>query len=715
LNVYIDEASIHREILYGRVSRKHQALNKGNTMRQDMRIHFIMAVLTGVLSVSLLFGQSKEDPSQQKVPQHDAAAVIKLVAVRVLDQDGRPVTDLKKEDFILYDNGEKKIITEFEVHTLSEAGMEVRSSGQASELSDTVKGMNRRLFLFLDIQGSDVNGMANAKKAALHFVDTQLRPGDEVGILGFSPMSGFFIQEYLTTDHKKIRKAIVKTKDIEVKPGAGSSSGGELNDRRQVKEVDSGSEGSRERENRRREDSGESRSVFGYGSLTIGVPGTSRSHRRDFTPRMIDLAQAFKYIPGNKSIILFTARNLSSRIGKEFAGASTPMYTVNTRNWIMKGVKGMTLSVKEKYIWTDHPLKDLAQASGGKYFADIEDVETISRDVQMLTGNFYVLGYYVNESWDGAYHQIKVEARRPGLQVLAQHGYFNPKPFAELSDFEKQLHLWDLMFADKPVTLDPLDIPVEPLFISGRENMNCALLARITVNEKTGIPPSKVEIFAFIFNEDNKALVTKTVEMDLAPFDQKFLFSYFTANLPSGEYECRIVARDLETGQAVVGKTVFALPEKSDSEIVLSSPLLFAKGPESQIVRFSEGMSREEKDKALSLSELYKFLPRNHCLVVRDIESGIKSLLAVLPLTVAEGPAPEIELSVRLHPRPEGEAINLTAEIIDIKNTSTKTDILMIEIRLPDLKPGEYELEIEALEKEILASSFVRKFLVKKY
>jgi len=688
-------------------------------MRQDTRIHFIMAVLAGFLSVSFIFGQTKKDPSQQKVPQHDAAAVIKLVAVRVLDQDGRPVTDLKKEDFILYDNGEKKIITEFEVHTLSEAGMEVRSSSQASDLAKAVKGMNRRLFIFLDIQGSGVTGLANAKKAALHFVDTQLRPGDEVGILGFSYMTGFLIQEYLTTDHEKIRKAIEKTKEIP--PSGGSVSGSELTDNRvPVRAGESETGRSAEGESTSGGRSGESTSevmkAFGYGSSAIFVPGTSMFQRRDFVPRMIDLAQAFKYIPGNKSIIFFTGRDLGSiaaKLGKEFANVSTPVYTVNTKNWIQKGV--MALSVKEKYIYTDHSLQEMALASGGKYFADIEDVETISEDVQMLTGNFYVLGYYVNESWDGAYHQIKVESRRPGLQVLAQHGYFNPKPFAELSDFEKQLHLWDLMFADKPVTLDTLDIPVEPLFIAGREKMNCALLARLTVNEKTGIPPSKVEIFAFVFNEDNKALVMKNVEMDLAPFDQKFLFSYFTANLPSGEYECRIVARDKETGQAVVGKTVFALPEKSDSEIVLSSPLLFAKGPESQILRFSEGMSRKEKDKDLSLSELYKFLPRNHCMVVRDLEPEIRSLLAVLPVSVVEGPAPEIELSVRLHPRPEGEAINLATEIIDIKNTSTKTDILMIEIRLPDLKPGEYELEIEALEKEILASSFVRKFLVKKY
>ena len=113
------------------------------------------------------------------IPQYDAAAVVKLVTVRVLDKDGRPVTDLQMEDFILYDNGKKKDITEFEVHMISEEGMKVRTTDQVSELAGAAKGMNRRLFIFLDIQGSDINGMTNAKQAALHFVDTQLQPGDD--------------------------------------------------------------------------------------------------------------------------------------------------------------------------------------------------------------------------------------------------------------------------------------------------------------------------------------------------------------------------------------------------------------------------------------------------------------------------------------------------------------------------------------------------------
>lgn len=675
-------------------------------MRFNKRIHLSTIVLMGVLSVSFISGQSKTETQEQRTPQYDAAAVVKLVTVRVLDKDGRPVTNLQKEDFILYDNGKKKDITEFEVHTLSEAGMEVRPSAQVSDLAGATKGMNRRLFIFLDIQGSDINGMANAKQAALHFVDTQLQSGDEVGVIGFSRMGGFFIKEYLTTDRERIRKAIKKTKEI--RQSYGSSSGAELNLSGVASRISSSRiEVSADPEGSNNKNLNPSRG----GGNSITVPGSSRFQRRDFVPRMIDLAQALKYIPGNKSLLLFSSRNLgttSTNLGKEFADASTPVYTINTQNWIVESV--INSSVKKKHIWTNHPLEKMSEASGGKYFADIEDVETISRDVHLLTGNFYVLGYYIPDTWDGQYHQIKVEVKSPDLNVLAQDGYFNPKPFTTFSEFEKKLHLYDLVYTEKPSTLAPFEILLEPLFIAGREETNCVLFSQITIDEKTGVPPAEVEIYAFLFDEENESVLMKKGEMDLAPFDQQTLFPYFTANLPAGEYECRIVTRDRETGQAAVGTINFPFPGQSDAGIVLSSPLLFAEGPESHILKLSK--ERRGKEKDLSLSDLYKFRPKNHSLVVRNLGPGIKSLLAVLPVEMTEGMVPEVEFIVRLHPKPNGEPVELMTKIVDIQKTSGNTEVLMIEITLPELKYGEYELEIEAVNKNTLSSSFVRKSLV---
>ncbi len=680
-------------------------------MRPEGGIRAVSVCFASALFIITLFAQSGKESRSQKVPQHDAAAIIKLVTVRVLDREGRPVTDLKKEDFILYDNEKKRVITEFEVHTLGEEGMKILPSGEATDLAKSVKGMNRRLLIFLDIQGSDINGMANAKQAALHFVDTQLRPGDEVGILGFSPTRGFLIKEYLTTDHEKIRRAIEKIKDIEINPSPGFTSGRELDDSVRDRSEHSGTMRSGEGSGAMVSVSGRA-DVFGSGGASISVPGSSKWHRGDFVPRMYDLTQALKYIPGNKSLIIFTSRNLgsnASKLGKEFASASTPVYTVNTRNWIRQGV---FTSIKKKYIWTDHPLQDLALASGGKYFADIEDIETISQEVQSLTGNFYVLGYYIDETWDGKYHQIKVEVNKPGLQVLAQHGYFNPRPFAELSDFQKQLHLFDLVFTDKYISSGLLEIPVEPLFISGEDEMNCVLLSQLTVNEKTGIPPSRIEIYTFLFNEDQKVVKEMNGEIDFSAFADKILVPYFLANLPSGKYECRIVTRNKETGQSSVGKAVFHIPDTSSAEIVLTSPLLFVAGHESQIFKLSKKKSQKGEDEDLFLGNIYRYLPENHCLVVREIGPEIKNLLTVLPVIFAGDLAPEVEFNVRLYPKPEGEAIVLPMQILDAQEVSDHKDILMMEMLLLDLLPGEYDLEIEAIEINTSASFSVRRSLV---
>ncbi len=679
-------------------------------MRRHARIYSLTIVFLGILSTSLFPGQTKTDTQGQRTPQYDAAAVVKLVTVRVLDKDGRPVTNLQKEDFILYDNNKKKDITEFEIHTVSKEGMKVRPSGQMSDLAGVTKGLNRRLFIFLDIQGADVNGMANAKKAALHFVDTQLKFGDEVGIIGFSRMDGFFIKEYLTTDHERIRNAIKKTKEI--RQSLGSSSGGELIT------PDGGVVASRvssapvviPKKPDHVEGKGE---VSSGGGNLISVPGSIRFQHQDFVPRMSDLANALKYVPGNKSLILFSSRNLgatATKLGKEFADASTPVYTINTQNW--KIYRIIELFIKKKYIWTNHPLKKMSEASGGKYFADIEDVDTISRDVHLLTGNYYVLGYYVPDTWDGKYHQIKVKVKNPDLNVLAQDGYFNPKPFNEFSDFEKKLHLYDLVYTTKPTTLSPFEILIEPLYIAGQTETNCVLFSQINIDEKTGTPPSVVEIYAFLFDEEYEPVLMKKGEMDLTSFDQQALYPYFTANLPAGKYECRILTRDIDTGRAAVGIINFPFPEQSDAEIVLSSPLLFAKGQESHIIKLSEEQSGKEKD--IFLSDLYKFQPKNHSLVVKDLGFGIKSLLAVLLVNIIEGTAPEVELSVRLHPKSIGEPLELKSEIVDIQNVSANTEVLMIEILLPELKLGEYELEIEILDKKTLARSFVRKYLIKK-
>lgn len=77
-------------------------------------------------SIFLIAGLSSEPSSSsqeavrpQKPLQYEVRVTVKLIQVIVTTKKGNPVTDLRKEDFVLTDNGQEMKLTEFEKHVLS--------------------------------------------------------------------------------------------------------------------------------------------------------------------------------------------------------------------------------------------------------------------------------------------------------------------------------------------------------------------------------------------------------------------------------------------------------------------------------------------------------------------------------------------------------------------------------------------------------------------
>jgi VWFA-related protein len=660
----------------------------------------------------------------QRAPKYDAAAIIKLVAVRVLDAAGRPVTGLRKEDFLLTDNGARQVITEFESYVLGEAGMELVAVGKEAQTPAPL--LKRRLFIFLDLQGSDVDGLKNAKAAALHFVDTQLRPGDEVGVIGFSPIRGFFIQEYLTTDHKKIRQAIERAKELAPsaaaamgfgpedggggRGGGGRGSGsaivsegpGYTNDTGVDANVVSLGKGS-----------GGAGSFIGA-SATVTVPGTGKYAKTDFEPRMFDLAETLKYVPGNKSLVLFSSRDIGAvakSLGQSFAASGTPIYAVNTKNWIMMG---WLSPVKEKHLYLEHSLKELALASGGEYFADIEAVSAIAGEVQALSGNFYVLGYYIKENWDGKFHKVGVELEKPGYRVLAQAGYFSPKPFAEMSDFEKEIHLFGLLSADAPVGA-AMDLAVAEVGVERTGGRDGIVLVEAAVDPKTGVSPAKVELIALIRNEDRVPVVSRKWTLDLSTYGGKTLLFSFVSPKAPGKYDGRVIVRDVETGQPAAGRFVFEVPAPPGEGLVLSSPVIFVPGEASKLVRLQLARASRGQPAEPTIVDLYPFIPKDRRIVVRDLDAETGQVMAVLPIRVPAGVAgapPQVEIAVRLIPRFGGEDIPVDVQVVEAKTGKDGREFLILRIDLPRPRPGEYDLEITATEEASGRIGSVRTSLV---
>jgi hypothetical protein len=212
-----------------------------------------------------------------------------------------------------------------------------------------------------------------------------------------------------------------------------------------------------------------------------------------------------------------TFRENFEEMSKELASSNCPVYAVNT--------EGSRAYFQPFQARGDHSLKLLSEL-WGEYFEDIQKYETITAEIQKTTCNYYVLGYYIDDKWDGKYHQIKVEVKREGCQVQAQGGYFNPKPFKELSEIEKQLHLIDLALSEKPYFQEPLRFPMAALPFSNKKESKLVLISEIPVEKIKDIAWQKTEITTLIFDKENNVVDSSRGEMSLTAFlDQDLSFS----------------------------------------------------------------------------------------------------------------------------------------------------------------------------------------------
>jgi len=591
------------------------------------------------------------------------------VPVRVLDSNGRPVMDLTKEDFVLYDNKELKKITEFEIHALADLGRPPRtipSGGTGAPAPD----INRKFFILLDIQTGGINGIVAAKKAAQYFLETQFRPSDEAGVLTYAPQTGLKIIEYLTADKTKVKKAIERAKEIYSSAGEVSVGGPEDND------------------------TPKGNSPLGSfgGSNAVFVPGTSIFARagRDFENNMSELAKALQHIPGAKNVIFFSGRGVGQAVGREFAASNSPVFTVNTNGWIEKSKH---LTPREKQALDESPLKDLALASGGKYFAHIKDIEMIADEVQSLSGNYYVLGYYINETWDGRFHKIEVEVRRPGCQVFAQEGYYGQKPFPQFSALEKDLHLYDLIYADRPTSADVLDAAIETLAGFEAKGSNGVVLACLPTGEKTGLGPSKAELYMLIFDKDHAMVFSAKGEFDLKDHVQKKLYPYITARLAPGDYECRFAARDMLTGQAVVGRAPLKIYAPAAEGMTIYEPLLLVPEKEAQFINLTPAPKKGVS--ISSLIDFYPLVPGQCAPLLKSLDSGVRTLLAIIPTEFRGDKTPNVALEFKLLSA-DGTEFPVDTAVVKTKDAGPGKAVLAAKIDLPELPPGRYHLEITA-------------------
>jgi len=662
--------------------------------RSTVILSFICLFLFSLFNLN---SENLQAGKSQEALQEEVTVTLKLIQVYVTNEAGNPVLDLKKSDFVLYDNGKLKTITDFEKHVLAKTDIKAKEK----KASESPFRTNRKFLILLDILQNDQVGIIQSKKAALHFINTQLQPEDEVGIISYTPLSGLNIHTYLTSNHDKIKKAIQNAKEIPVSKEKDPT----WDDLRQKEEQEAGARHGFTPE--------PESAVMKYFLEPFRIPGLRNIKKSPFIQirEVSELAKALRYIPGIKHIMFFSGgghqkfRELYKRLGMELAGANCIVHTINS------------IGTRSNFLGPNRPrtesLEILAGASGGKFFDDVSDYDAISEDIQNLSGNYYVLGYYIDEKWDGRYHRIEVEVRKGGCQVYAQGGYFNPKPFSRFSEFEKKLHLIDLALSDKPYFQDPIEVPLTSLPCSNKKEFNCILLSKLPINHLGGSQGHKLEIINLIFDEENNIIDSSRGEVDYSKLSQEDSYQYSILSLYPGKYECRVILRNLTTGKGAVGSSTVTIPDYQDSGFILFTPLILLPEKKSHFLRLSMVEEEAQEKDDVSLKHIYPFPSNEYSPLIDELDPQKSRISAVLRYTVINIQKPEIDLYVNIVNETTEEEIPLDFSIRSSEKQENTHD-LFLDIRLPELEPGRYALEFLAAEKTTKSvASAAKSFTIK--
>lgn len=353
--------------------------------------------------------QAQTDSSGEEVDEGDVVRVeTQLVSVPavVMDRTGRPLANLKAENFVVLEDGKPQKVANF---ATTEAPFEIA--------------------LLLDTSGSTREELGLIRDAANAFINA-LRPGDRVGILAFNnaPRNGSVLATVevlsgLNNDRESLRAAIERL---------GTSNGTPFYDglARAADQVF--------RDPPREEVRGR-RAVV---ALTDGVDSSSDSGYLDARAKLARASVASYFIQVNteeyvEDRLLKDCQDdgrltLSAKQLERFRQLFVPQaQKEDYQDFCRLGqFERMDIS-RQLYNLARKEMDEMARTSGGKAFAadNLQEARAAFAAVANEIGTQYSLGYYPsNKTRDGRFRQIKVEMRGvKDATVRAREGYFGPK------------------------------------------------------------------------------------------------------------------------------------------------------------------------------------------------------------------------------------------------------------------------------------------------
>ena len=385
--------------------------------------HWLAALWALALAALPSGGASQQAPTP---PVFGVAVDLVRLDVVVLDEGGRPVTGLTREDFVVEEDGRHQTVESFEPVVVR--GSRPATRDEPPRLTGArlrAPSEGRCLLFFVDDIHVSPPTMARVQSALRHFLETDVREGDWVTVV--APRQQLWWTARNAWEYGQLAGVVSRL----VGQGIGDSYG----DWARVHALEYGREGI----------GGMSAAVTGAGSSTDGGPGQFAvvgdanapvkqdqdiaQIRRRTEISLGGLQQALESLVrlrGHKALVLVSEGFLllpkmpGYREAIDVARrANVAIHLVDPRG-VQADQGGTALAM------TRADVEGITEATGGTVFSG-NDPQAGLRRVAERSDAYYLLGYQPDRPGTGE-RKVKVRVGREGLEVRARSRYYVPEP-----------------------------------------------------------------------------------------------------------------------------------------------------------------------------------------------------------------------------------------------------------------------------------------------
>ena len=157
------------------------------------------------IGVALVAGAVVSARDGQQKPVFRSGITLVPIDVRVVDSKGKPVLDLKAEDFTIVEDGVPQQVREFSALSLSQDPPAPDQKLRIRESALSLTPQANRVFLIVLGRGR-LQEPSKGMDALLRFVRNQLLPQDQLAIFAYDRATDF------TTNHEEIAKLLERFK-----------------------------------------------------------------------------------------------------------------------------------------------------------------------------------------------------------------------------------------------------------------------------------------------------------------------------------------------------------------------------------------------------------------------------------------------------------------------------------------------------------------------